>query len=376
MFSRKKSLLIQAAIVATLLLLLPAAPAVAQTYVRTNLVSDIAGVANFTDPNLVNAWGIVNAGPTGPIWIADNGTGVSTVYTGMGIAFPTSTPLVVTIPPPPGAKAGTLAAPTGIVFNSSTTSFNVSASGKSGASHFIFATEDGTISGWNPTVSATQAILAVNNSGPGNSSDRTKLGAVYKGLAIGTSNGADFIFATNFRDAVVEIYDSTFKFVKSFTDPAIPSGFAPFGIRNINNQLFVTYAKQDAAKHDDVAGVGNGYVSIFDLTGKVVTSKFASQGTLNSPWGLEMSPASFGQFSSALLVGNFGDGTINAFNPTTGAFLGQLQSTFGNNPLTIDSLWGLDFGNGANQAPTNTLFFTAGIGAESHGLFGAITPSQ
>lgn len=366
----KKVRFMRAAAVAAFLMFLPAAvPAFAQAYQRTNLVSDIAGVANFTDSNLVNSWGIVNAGDTGPMWIADNGTGVSTLYTGEGIAFPANSPLVVTIPTPPNSRAGAAASPTGIVFNS-TSSFVVSAGGKSGASLFIFATEDGTISGWNPTVDPTHAILAVNNSGPGNSADRTKLGSVYKGLAIGNNGSGDFIYATNFRNGVVEMYNAQFQLVKSFTDSGIPTGFAPFGIRNINNKLFVTYAKQNAAQHDDVAGPGNGFIDIFDLDGNLL-SQFASHGTLNSPWGLALAP-SFGDFSNALLVGNFGDGRINAFNLGSGKFLGQLQDTFGN-PMTINGLWGLNFGNGAHQAPTTTLFFTAGIGDEGHGLFGAIT---
>jgi uncharacterized protein (TIGR03118 family) len=367
---KKVHLMRTAAVAAFLMFILAAAPAFAQTpYLRTNLVSDIAGVANFTDPHLVNAWGIVNAGDTGPIWIADNGTGVSTVYTGEGIAFPTNSPLVVTIPTPPNSRAGAVASPTGIVFNA-TNNFVVSAGGKSGASRFIFATEDGTISGWNPAVDPTNAILAVNNSGPGASAGRTALGAVYKGLAIGNNGSADFIYAANFRDGVVEIYDAQFQFVKSFTDNGIPIGFAPFGIRNINNKLFVTYAKQNESKHDDVAGPGNGFIDIFDLNGNLL-SEFATHGTLNSPWGLALAPSSFGDFSNALLVGNFGDGRINAFNLGSGKFLGQLQDTFGN-PMTINGLWGLNFGNGAHEAPTTTLFFTAGIGDESHGLFGAI----
>ncbi len=336
----KKVHLMRAAAVAAFLMFIPAAaPAFAQTsYLRTNLVSDIAGVANFTDSHLVNSWGIVNAGDTGPIWIADNGTGVSTVYTGEGIAFPANSPIVVTIPTPPNSRAGAVASPTGIVFNA-TSNFVVSAGGKSGASRFIFAT-------------------------------RTALGAVYKGLAIGNNGSGDFTYAANFRDGVVEMYNAQFQLVKSFTDNGIPSGFAPFGIRNINNKLFVTYAKQNASKHDDVAGSGNGFIDILDLNGNLL-SQFASHGTLNSPWGLALAPSTFGEFSNALLVGNFGDGRINAFNLGSGQFLGQLQDTFGN-PMTINGLWGLNFGNGAHEAPTTTLFFTAGIGDEGHGLFGAI----
>jgi uncharacterized protein (TIGR03118 family) len=167
------------------------------------------------------------------------------------------------------------------------------------------------------------------------------------------------------------MYDAQFQLVKSFTDSSIPSGFAPFGIRNINNKLFVTYAKQDAKHHDDVKGPGNGFIDIFDLNGNL-QSQFAANGTLDSPWGLAVAPMNFGQFSGALLVGNFGDGRINAFSQGTGELLGQLQDTFGS-PMTINGLWGLNFGNGAHQAPTTTLFFTAGIGDEGHGLFGSIT---
>lgn len=371
MSNRMRAIFVRTAAVGGLLMIISAATqAFAQnSYQRTNLVSDIPGVANYADSNLVNAWGIVNAGSTGPIWIADNGTGMSTVYTGEGVAFPANAPIVVMIPTPPNSPAGAVAAPTGIVFNS-TSSFVVSAEGKAGASRFIFATEDGTISGWNPAVDSTHSILTVNHSGPGASAGRTNLGAVYKGLAIGNNGSGDFIYATNFRDGVVEMYDANFQLMKSFTDSGIPSGFAPFGIRNIGDKLFVTYAKQDAKRHDDVKGQGNGFIDIFDLNGNL-QSEFAAQGTLDSPWGLAVAPMNFGQFSGSLLVGNFGDGRINAFSQSTGELLGQLQDTFGN-PMAINGLWGLNFGNGAHQAPTTTLFFTAGIGDEGHGLFGSI----
>jgi len=317
----------------------------------------------------VNSWGIVAADGTGPFWIADNGTGVSTLYNGDGVAFPTNSPLVVTIPTLPNSRAGAVATPTGVVFNASS-DFVVSAGGKSGPARFIFATEDGTISGWNPTVDATHAILAVS---PGHTAHRTGP-AVYKGLAIGNNGSANFIYATNFRNGVVEIYDAHFQLVKTFTDPNIPDGFAPFGIRNINDQLFVTYAKQNPQKHDDVAGTGNGFVDKFSLDGTLL-SRFASQGTLNSPWGLVLTPASFGTFSTAILVGNFGDGRINAFD-INGNFLDQLKEEHAGiiNPVTINGLWGLSFGNGGLAGPTTTLFFTAGIGNEGHGLFGSITP--
>lgn len=346
------------------ILLLAAVPLAAQErYHRTNLVSDIAGVALRTDPNLINAWGIAFSS-AGPIWIADNGTGVATIYEADGQAFPIGSPLVVTIPPPSGGQPP--AAPTGIVFNG-TPGFVVSANGHSGPSLFIFVTEDGTISGWSPGVDLKNAILVVDNSAPGGA-DNSALGAVYKGLAIAQEGSQTFIYAANFRDAIVEKYDSNFKLVKTFADTNVPARFAPFGIREIHGRLFVTFALQNDKKHDDVSGPGNGFVEILETDGSF--QHFASQGTLNSPWGLAESPRNFGKFSDAILVGNFGDGRINAFDES-GTFLGQLHDELGQ-PMTINGLWGLTFGNGALAGKRNHLLFTAGIGDESHGLFGVI----
>jgi uncharacterized protein (TIGR03118 family) len=331
-------------------------------YQQTNLVSDLPGVAAVTDPNLVNAWGMSHS-PTSPWWISDNGTGVSTLYNGSGTPFPPGSPLVVTIPPPLGSRAGTTAAPTGNVFNSSS-GFIVTKNGVSGHPNFIFATEDGTISAWSPAVDPTHAILAV---------DKSASGAVYKGLALGSNSSGDFLFATNFHNGTVDVFDSHFapaKLAGSFTDPGIPSGFAPFGIANLHGQLYVTYAKQNAARHDDVAGPGNGFVDIFNTNGNLIR-RLATRGRLNSPWGVTFAPADFGQFSNALLVGNFGDGRINVVDPHTGEFLDQLRDR-DNRAITINGLWGLAFGNGANAGPTNTLFFTAGIDDEAHGLFGSL----
>lgn len=346
------------------LLFVMAVPLAAQDrYHRDNLVSDIPGVALRADANLVNAWGIAFSA-TSPIWIADNGTGVSTIYRADG----SPVPLVVTIP---GPSAGATASPTGLVFNG-TPSFVVSSNGKSGPAIFIFATEDGTINGWSPAVDLQNAIQMVNNSSPGGV-DNSTLGAVYKGLATGSKGSNQFLFATNFRDAVVEIYDSNFHFVKSFTDPNAPAGFAPFGIQNINGQLFVTFAKQNDQKHDDVAGPGNGAIDIFDTDGNLL-SQFASGGALNSPWGLALAPAGFGAFSQSLIVGNFGDGHISAFDIHSGMFKGQLKDILGQ-PMNINGLWGLKFGSGsALSGPRNHLLFTAGIGDESHGLFGVLRP--
>jgi uncharacterized protein (TIGR03118 family) len=337
----------------------------AASFLQTNLISDISGMAAVTDPNLVNPWGIAFA-PTGPFWINDNGAGVSTVYDGTGHPTPAGTPLVVTIPLPPGNTGAS--APTGIVFNT-TTDFVITANGKTGAAVFLFATEDGTISAWSPAVNATNAILEVDNSTTPSADSH----AVYKGLALGSNNNGNFLFATNFRAGTVDVFDKNFAKVTlpgAFTDPNIPAGFAPFGIRNIGGNLFVTYAKQDADQHDDVAGPGNGYVDVFDTSGNLL-HRFATQGTLDSPWGMTVASAKFGSFSKAILIGNFGDGHINAFDPTSGAFLGQLTDV-GNGPLTIHGLWGLAFGNGAKGSDPNALYFSAGINGEQDGLFGSL----
>jgi uncharacterized protein (TIGR03118 family) len=324
----------------------------AQKYVQTNLVSDIPGLAATTDPNLVNAWGI-SFSPTSPAWIADNGTGLSTLYSGSSII-----PLVVTIPPPMG---GSGSAPTGTVFNGGG-AFNVTANSLTGSSVFIFDTEDGTISGWSPSVDQHNAVLAVDNSGSG---------AVYKGLAIGTTESHTFIYATNFNSGWIEMYDSNFKWVKNFTDTELPWGYAPFGIQNINGYLYVTFALQDSDKHDDVAGPGHGFVDIFDLKGNKL-KRLISRGWLNSPWGLALAPAKFGSFSGDLLVGNFGDGHVSAYNISSGAFLGQMIRPTGKT-LEIMGLWGLAFGNGAAAGPVNTLLFTAGPNHEADGLYGTLT---
>lgn len=329
-------------------------------FLQTNLVADVAGVAANTDPNLLNPWGVAYA-PAGPFWVSDNHAGVSTLYDGGGVPFPSPTPLVVTIPLPPGSSDP--AAPTGIVFNG-TADFVVTEGTKSGPSLFIFATEDGTLSGWSQTVDVANAILMVDNS----ASD-----AIYKGLALGSNASGNFLFASDFHNGRVDVFDKNFApaaLAGSFTDPNIPAGFAPFGIHNIDGSLYVTYAKQDENKEDDSKGPGNGYINVFDMNGNM-TKRFASQGTLNSPWGVALAPASFGQFGNALLVGNFGDGRITAFNASTGALLGQLTDTHGA-PIAIEGLWALVFGNGALAGSTNTLFFTAGPGDEQHGLFGSL----
>lgn len=352
-------------------LLVPPAMAGAQaggSYVQRNLVSDLPNIARFQDPNLVNAWGLSHS-PAGAWRVSDNGTGLATSYKGNGMGVPPA----VTIPLPGGGPGG---APTGNVFNP-TSRFAVSQGGASGPAQFLFATEDGTIAGWNPAVDPAHALIAVDRS-------RVRqgkfLGAVYKGLALGQDGPASFLFATDFRFGVVEQFDSQFRLVRSFTDPVLAADcplpgqcFAPFGIQNIGGSLFVSFALQNQAHHDDVAGAGNGFVDVFD-TGGTLIRRFAAGGALNSPWGLALAPAGFGTFSNDLLAGNFGDGRISAFDPATGAFLGQLRDPHGR-PITINGLWGLAFGNGGLAGDTTTLFFASGLNDEADGLFGTIQPA-
>lgn len=327
---------------------------------QTNLVSDIPGLAQFTDPNLVNPWGLSSSAAS-PIWVSDNNAGVSTLYRGDG----TAVPLVVTIPGPGSPTGGT---PTGTVFNTTTSDFKVTKGTHTAKALFLFATEDGTIVGWNPGVGGLSATIAVDNSAVPNSVN----GAVYKGLALGSVGPNNYLYAANFRSGAVDVFDAVFHQVNlagSFADPNLPSEFAPFGIQNIGGQIFVTYAKQNAAKHDDISGPGNGFVDIFGADGTFVR-RFATQGPLDSPWGVALAPSTFGNFHGDVLIGNFGDGLINAYTPA-GVLRGQLKSET-RAPIQIDGLWGLRFGNGGAGGNPNTLFFAAGIGGEAHGLFGTI----
>jgi uncharacterized protein (TIGR03118 family) len=338
-------------------------PATAQVRVdQTNLVSDIPGLAKLTDPSLVNAWGIAES-PTSPFWIADNGTGLATIYSVPPGGSPTKAGFFVTVPPATGAASS---APTGQVFNGSGGGFNL----KNGSSAvFLFASEDGAISGWNPALGfgpgAVQGLIAVDN---GNA-DPLK-NAVYKGLAIDNTGGS--LFATNFRSGMVEMYNNSFGLVKTISDPTLPAGYAPFGARVLDGKLYVTFALQNATKHDDVGGAGHGFVDTFDLSGGSM-QRLITNGALDSPWGLEIAPSSFGSLAGDLLVGNFGDGMINAYNPTTGAFVSTLDGTDGK-PLVIDGLWGLTIGNGSVMGGSlNSLYFTAGPNGEANGLFGSLT---
>ena len=329
-------------------------------YVQHNLVSDGFVAADHVDINLVNAWGVA-FNPFGPVWVADNGTGLSTLYDGDGNIVP----LVVQIPTPSASSGGT---PTGIVFNASTsaTSFKVTASGLSGPSKFIFATEDGVIAGWAPTVDGTHAILAVDNS--------TSTGAIYKGIALSAGGSGQLLYATDFHNGRVDVFDSTFAPATlpsgAFVDSHLPAGYAPFGIQAIGGNIFVTYAQQVAGSNDEAHGPGLGVVDVYDPNG-VFLSRVATHGNLNAPWGITMAPAGFGKFSNSVLIGNFGDGTINAYEPKNYTPQGQLRGQ-DHNVLQIDGLWGLAFGNGFVDQPVNTLFFAAGPGDEAHGLYGRI----
>jgi uncharacterized protein (TIGR03118 family) len=334
-----------------------AGPAAGATlFSQTNLVSDLPGVAAHQDTDLVNPWGI-DFGPGGPIWISDNGTEKSTIYTGNG------TKVAVGGFPSIGVPGN----PTGVVFNN-TAGFQVEP-GKKAA--FIFGSEDGSISAWNPlNPSATTKVLPSS--------------AVYKGVTIGTVplgglGQIPLLYAANFNSGKVDVFGSDFSKIGSFTDNTAPAGYAPFNVQNIGGQLYVTFAQQDVAGagHDDVAGPGHGFIDIFNLDG-TLAKRFASNGPLDSPWGLAMAPAGFGDVGGDLLVGNFGDGTINVFDPSSGTFKGKLLGKDGN-PITIEGLWGLKFGDGApltKNGPADTLFFTAGIPGtgelEDHGLFGSI----
>jgi uncharacterized protein (TIGR03118 family) len=334
---------------------------------QVNLVSDVPGVAPLTDPDLVNAWGLAASPGTdqaagSPLWVSDNGTDKTTLYTGASSTSVNKAGLVVTI------SSG---APTGQVFNTDPSGFVVhDATGHSGPAAFIFASENGGIDGWNPGVGVTGTPPSTVTESP----VINGANAVYKGLAIAqASDGHTYLYAANFRSGRVEAYDDTFTPVQLpgglFVDPRIPAGYAPFNVQELAGKLYVTYAKQDATLHDDVAGAGHGFVDVFSNDGAFLR-RLVTRGVLNSPWGLALAPAGFGRFSGALLVGNFGNGQINAFDPNTGARLGALRDASGRS-IVIDGLWALRFGNG-NAAKTNELLFSAGPNNESHGLLGKI----
>jgi uncharacterized protein (TIGR03118 family) len=339
-------------------------------YDQTDLVSDLPGAVQPADPNLLNAWGIAFL-PTSPFWVNANGNGTSNLYDGAGVIF-SGLPRVI-IPPPTSTPTDT-ATPTGIVANPN----NVFVGGTDFTGDaFIFDSEDGIISGWQPADGGTAAIQADNS----HADDPTK-DAVYKGLAIAnTADGKPHIYATNFRQGTIDVFDASDHQVSlsgNFQDGRIPNWYAPFNIAPIKGKLYVTYALQDAEKHDDVAGQGHGFIDVFTTDG-VLVRRFVSGGVLNSPWGLALAPKEFGLFSGKLLVGNFGDGHVWAFDPKLGlAPIGQLWARKGMTikPLVIDGLWSLTDGTGALNATKNAIYFSAGPNGEADGLFGTLTASH
>jgi uncharacterized protein (TIGR03118 family) len=317
------------------------------------LVSDSAATpAPAADANLVNGWGL-SAGPTTPWWASNNGSNTSTLYSGAGA----KAPLTVTVP----------GGPTGTVFNGTSTDFVVSQNGKIGSARFLFATEAGTVLGWSPTVNGTTALVGA---------DRSAGGAVYKGLAV----ASDRLYATDFHNGRVDVFDASFKPVNTpggFKDAKVPTGFAPFGVQALGSDIFVTFAKQDAAGKDDVPVPGQAYVDEFTTDGQLVARVVNSgkkNAPLNAPWGLALAPADFSVFSNDLLVGNFGNGRISAYTKrgATWVYKGQLRHANGA-PIEIDGLWAIAFGNGSAAGPTTSLYFLSGPSDEQHGLFGSIT---
>jgi uncharacterized protein (TIGR03118 family) len=340
-----------AALAATLVAHAPARAADSRFEV-VNLVSDGSVQAAHTDPNLVNGWGVA-FNPNGFVWVSGNGSGKSTLYDGNGV--PQS--LVVQIP---SASSGA-GKPTGIVFSGSS-DFAVTNGTATGPSRFVFATEDGLIAGWAPNVDGTHALVAVRMPG-----------AVYKGLALLGNGTGNQLYAADFVGGRIDVFDRAFRPVAppgGFADPRMPSDFHPFNVQALQGNLYVAYAKRAPGATDETAGPGQGYVNVFDADGFLIR-RIASRGRLDAPWGMALAPLSFGAFGNDLLVGNFGDGTINAYDPRTGAYHGQLRDADGRT-IRIDGLWGLAFGNGIQGQPADALFFAAGPGDEAHGLYGVI----
>jgi len=344
----------------------------ATAFAAKNLVADTANGSATVDTQLVNPWGIVFL-PSAPVWVANNHSETSTLYDGNGVPQPAGSALVVHLP---ASSGGATFDPTGIVGNT-TTDFVVSAAGKSGAALFIFSGEGGMIAGWSKDVDVQNAIVMYTDAG----------GAVYKGLAIANSGSGNFLYATDFHNNKVDVFDAAFtrqtpsatKF--TFQDPALPAGYAPFGIQALNTgaggtvQIYVTYAKQQGPdNHDNANGAGLGIVDIYDANGKFVKTLVGTGGALNAPWGIALAPSDFGTLSKALLIGNFGDGKINGYDPNSGSFLGTLQTADG--AFGEPGLWGIAFGNDAHSQPHNTLFFAAGPNDEANGLYGRIDLPQ
>jgi uncharacterized protein (TIGR03118 family) len=328
----------------------------------TNLVTNDQAVnsAQITDPFLQNAWGISHS-TSSPFWVSDNATGVATLY---GVSPTTNATTKVPLGNPPDPSGGVVippvgsGTPTGQVFNtaSGTNAFN--------GNLFLFVSEDGTISGWRGTLGTTAEVLQTADNAN-----------VYKGTTLDTTNGHSYLLAANFRAGTIDVLKGDLgapNLTGKFLDPNLPAGYAPFNVQALGNRIYVTYALQDSAKHDDDPGAGRGFVDAFDMQGNLL-GRIGSMGTLNSPWGLAMAPTSFTGFAGDLLVGNFGDGTINVFNPdpTTPGFLGQLSGADGE-PIAIDGLWGLIAGNDGQGGSSQDIYFSAGPNGEMDGLFGVL----
>ena len=338
----------------------------AQHYTQTNLVSN-TGSAPVNDSNIQNAWGLIS-GPGTPFWVSNNAGGTSTLYSVNAAGTAANiVPLVVTIPNAPSQPSP--GSPTGVMFNGSPTDFLL-APGK--PAFFMFATEDGTIQGWNPGVMPTTAVIKVDNSQVPNA----KNGAVYKGATIAEIDGKHFILAANFRSRRIDVFDTNFKQVtiseEAFEDDSIPRGFAPFNVQGLGPNIYVTFAKQDAARHDPVGGAGLGFVDVFNSHGRLL-QRLEHGAWMNAPWGVVWATQHFGEFTNTILIGQFRGGNVASFNPVTGRFIGNMLNADGTT-LTIDGLWALRFGNDAAAGPGTTLFFTAGPNGEVNGLFGTLTP--
>ena len=338
----------------------PAAMAGSTVYLATDLVSDQPGVAPVLDPNLINAWGLALNPNGGAFWVSSEGAGLAVLYTGDVSGSPlVKSGLEISIP---GGH------PTGVVFNP-TTDFVVSSGASSGPAQFIFASPTGTVSGWNPVVPPPppSRTAQVGYQDPSAS-------ASYTGIALGNNGIGHFLYLADFRNRKIDVLDHDFHLVHlagTFTDPNLPADYAPFNVAAIGGKLYVAYAKQDASGQEEVAGPHRGFIDVFDMNGNLET-RLVSGGALNAPWAMVLAPATFGEFGGALLIGNLGDGRINAFDPATGAHLGALSQSPGS-PIEIDGLWGLAFGNGTTAGDANTLYYAAGPADEAHGLFGKIT---
>jgi uncharacterized protein (TIGR03118 family) len=339
----------------------PSPPPVLSAFSATTVVADTAAAAPHVDPNLVNGWGVA-FNPTGFVWVANQGTSTSTLYDGKG----NPQALVVSVPAGAGGNAG----PAGIVYNG-TQDFRVSAGAASGVAAFIFAGTGGTLSGWAPAVDRTHAITTVDTAAAGPAA-----AAAYTGLTLASYNGINYLYATDFRNGRVDVYDPAWKKVTlpggGFTDSGLPAGYAPYGIQAVGNRIYVTYAQRAASGPGENRGPGLGIIDVFEPSGALV-KRFATGGVLNAPWGIALAPANFGSAAGKLLVGNFGDGRINVFDPASGALVGVLAKA-DKTPIALDGLWGIAFGNGLNDQPLNTLFYAAGPANGTHGAYGRIDP--